>query len=143
MLQCNIDNLNPELYPYLLEQLFAAGALDAWLTPIIMKKGRPGILVSVLTSTEGAPALRETLFRETSTLGIRTTAAQRDRLERRWERVETMYGPIRVKVGLLGGEAVNRAPEYEECAAAARQHGVALKQVYAAALAAVPSDPQP
>lgn len=142
VLHCNIDNLNPEFYPYLLEQLFAAGALDAWLTPIIMKKGRPGNLVGVLASPEGMPALRETLFRETSTLGIRTTAAQRDRLERRWERVETTYGPIRVKVGLLGAEVVNRAPEYEDCAAAARQHGVALKCVYAAALAS-PADPQP
>jgi pyridinium-3,5-bisthiocarboxylic acid mononucleotide nickel chelatase len=142
VLQCNIDNLNPELYPYLLEQIFAAGALDAWLMPIIMKKGRPGVLVSVLASPEGTPVIRETLFRETSTLGIRTTAAQRDRLERRWEWVETIYGPIRVKVGLLGEEVVNRAPEYEDCAAAARQHGVALKRVYAAALAALP-DPQP
>lgn len=140
VLDCNVDNLNPELYPYVLEQLFAAGALDAWLTPLIMKKGRPGIQVSVLTSAEGAPALRETLFRETSTLGVRTTAVQRDRLERRWERVETIYGPIRVKIGLLGGATVNRAPEYEDCAAAARRHGVALKQVYAAALAA-PPDP--
>ena len=135
VLNCNIDNMNPEIYTYVLEQLFSGGALDAWLTPIIMKKGRPGVLVSVLTSAEGALALREVLFRETSTLGIRTISVQRDRLERRWEQVETIYGPIRVKVGLLGMEVFNRAPEYEDCAAAARQHKVALKQVYAAAMA--------
>jgi pyridinium-3,5-bisthiocarboxylic acid mononucleotide nickel chelatase len=128
--------MNPELYSYVVEQVLAAGALDAWLTPIIMKKGRPGVLVSVLTDAAGAPALRQALFRETSTLGIRTLAVQRERLERRWERVETVYGPIRVKVGLLGTEEINRAPEYDDCAAAARQHGVALKQVYVAAMAA-------
>jgi pyridinium-3,5-bisthiocarboxylic acid mononucleotide nickel chelatase len=136
VLNCNIDNMNPELYSYVVEQVLAAGALDAWLTPIIMKKGRPGVLVSVLTDAAGAPALRQALFRETSTLGIRTLAVQRERLERRWERVETVYGPIRVKVGLLGTEEINRAPEYDDCAAAARQHGVALKQVYVAAMAA-------
>jgi uncharacterized protein (TIGR00299 family) protein len=137
VLSCNIDNMNPELYTYVLEQLFAAGALDAWLTPIIMKKGRPAVQISVLTAHATAPALRETLFRETSTLGIRSARVQRDRLERRWDVAQTTYGPIRVKVGLLGSEAVNRAPEYEDCAATARKHGVALKVVYAAAMAAV------
>ena len=137
VLSCNIDNMNPEIYSYAMEQLFTAGALDVWLTPITMKKGRPALQVSVLTTEETATPLRETLFRETSTLGVRSTAVQRDRLERRWERVETAYGPIRVKLGLLGSAVTNRAPEYEDCAAAARKHGVALKVVYASALAAV------
>lgn len=137
VLQCNIDNMNPELYSYAVEQLFAAGALDVWLTPIIMKKGRPAVQVSILTADDTASTLRETLFRETSTLGVRSLRVQRDRLERRWEQVDTVYGPIRVKLGLLRGEAINRAPEHEDCAAAARKHGVALKVVYAAALAAV------
>ncbi|HEY8743280.1 MAG TPA: nickel insertion protein, partial [Chloroflexota bacterium] len=133
---CNIDNMNPELYTFVLEQLFAAGALDAWLTPIIMKKGRPAVELSVITAQETAPALREALFRETSTLGMRSATVQRHRLERRWDVVQTAYGPIRIKVGLLGGEVVNRAPEYEDCAGAARRYGVALKVVYAAAMAA-------
>lgn len=137
VLSCNIDDLNPEFYSYVMEQLFAGGALDVWLTPIIMKKGRPALHVSVLTTEAKAPALREVLFRETSTLGVRTAPVQRDRLERRWEEVQTAYGPIRVKSGLLGSVVTNRAPEYEDCAAAARKHGVALKEVYAAALAAV------
>lgn len=141
-LRCNIDNMNPEYYTYVMEQLFAAGALDVWLTPIIVKKGRPATLVSVLTGAAAAPALRRALFRETSTLGVRTMAVQRERLERRWEHVDTPYGPIRIKVGLLGAEEVNLAPEFEECAAAARQHGVPLKQVYAAALAAMPARSQ-
>ena len=138
VLSSNIDNMNPELYTYALEQLFAAGALDAWLTPITMKKGRPAVQISVLTAPETAPALRAALFRETSTLGIRSAPVQRHRLERRWDVVQTTYGPIRVKVGLLESKAVNRAPEYEDCVAAARTHGVALKVVYAAAMATAP-----
>jgi uncharacterized protein (TIGR00299 family) protein len=138
LLSCNIDDMNPEFSGYCTERLFSDGALDVWLTPIIMKKGRPAVQISVLASAAAAPKLRETLFRETTTLGVRTIALQRDRLERRWERVETLYGSIRVKVGLLGDDAVNRAPEYEDCAAAAREHAVPLKQVYAAALNAGP-----
>lgn len=136
LLSCNLDDMNPEWYSYLPERLFAAGALDVWLTPIIMKKGRPATLVNVLTDPQSADPLREALFRETSTLGVRSQDVQRDRLERRWERVTTPYGPIRLKIGLLGNEPVNRAPEYEDCAAAARAANVPIKTVYAAAIAA-------
>ena len=130
VLSTNVDDLNPELYAYVLERLFAAGAQDAWLTPIVMKKGRPAATISVLCARERADALRRVLFRETGTLGIRTTATQKLALEREWVEVETRHGRVRVKVGRLEGRPVTVAPEFEDCVAVARESNVPARDVY-------------
>lgn len=135
-LEVNLDDLSPQLVAAALAALLEAGALDAWVAPVTMKKGRPGHLLAALCPEERRAALEEVLFRETSTLGVRAFRVERSVLERELAAVETPYGPVRVKVGRRGGAVLNAAPEYEDCAAAARAHGVAIKEVIAAALAA-------
>jgi len=133
MLETNVDDLNPELYPYVLERLFAAGAQDAWLTPIVMKKGRPAVTISVLCAPQRADALREILFLESGTLGVRTSPVYKEALDREWIEVDTSVGRMRVKVGRLGGKVVTVAPEYEDCAALAREAGIPARDIYAEA----------
>ena len=130
LLQTNVDDLNPELYSYVLERLFAAGAQDAWLTPIVMKKGRPAITISVLCSPHEQDEIRQVLFRETGTLGIRASAVDKQALERDRLDVSTPHGTVRVKIGVLDGAAVTVAPEYEDCAEIAREAGVPARDVY-------------
>jgi len=134
VLETNLDDLNPELYGYVLERLFAAGAQDAWLTPIVMKKGRPGVTLSVLCSPDRAESMREIVFVETGTLGIRTVQLEKEALEREELKVETPHGPVGVKVGRRKGRVVSVAPEYEDCARIAREAGVPAKDVFAEAL---------
>jgi len=132
----NLDDLSPQLLAVALEAALAAGALDAWVSAATMKKGRPGHVLSALVSPAARPAVEAALFRETSTLGLRAHRVERRLLERELVEVATAYGPVRVKVGKMGGEAVNAAPEFEDCRAAARKHGAAVKEVMAAALSA-------
>jgi len=136
LLETNIDDMNPELYSYVLERLFATGALDAYLTPVIMKKNRPGVVLSVLCRCEDTARLRDLLFAETTTLGIRVQRVARHCLARTIRQVETPFGPVRVKIGRWGTEMEKAAPEYEDCRAAAQAHGVPLRAVYQAAIAA-------
>lgn len=136
LLETNIDDMNPELYGYVLERLFAAGALDAYLTPVIMKKNRPGVVLSALCRPEDAGRLQQVLFDETTTLGIRSQRISRRCLARTIEQVATPFGPIRVKVGRWDTGHEKAAPEYEDCRAAAQAHHVPLRAVYEAALAA-------
>ena len=130
LLETNVDDLNPELYTHVLERLFEAGAQDAWLTPIVMKKGRPAVTISVLCASARAEALRQILFREAGTLGIRWTAVQKQALAREWLEVDTRHGRVRVKIGRLEGRPVTVAPEYEDCAEIARKAGVPARDVY-------------
>jgi pyridinium-3,5-bisthiocarboxylic acid mononucleotide nickel chelatase len=130
VLETNVDDLNPELYSYVLERLFEEGAQDAWLTPILMKKGRPAVAISVLCSGQQQDAMREVLYRETGTLGVRASLVAKRMLERTVLDVTTSWGPIRVKVGFLDGRAVTISPEYEDCARAARSSGVAVRKIY-------------
>ena len=132
----NVVNAAPQLLGPLVEALLAAGALDAYLTPVQMKKGRPGILVTVLAPPSRREAIEELLFRETTTLGVRRQEWDRTVLERETTTVETAYGPIRVKIGLRGGTVYNAWPEFDDCQRAAKQKKVAVKQVLAEALAA-------
>jgi hypothetical protein len=136
LLETNIDDMNPELYGYVLERLLAAGAMDAHLVPVIMKKNRPGVVLSVLCRPEDADRLRDLLFAETTTLGIRRQRVARTCLPRASETVETPYGALRIKIARWGDDASKAAPEYEDCRAAAQAHGVPLREVYAAALSA-------
>jgi uncharacterized protein (DUF111 family) len=133
VLETNLDDLSAEVIGYCYDLLLGAGALDVYSTPIFMKKNRPGVLLSVLGPEEQLPALEEILFRETTTLGIRRYLVSRHKLNRRSCTVSTVWGPIQGKLGWLEGHAPEFSPEYEDCARVARQHGVALREVYARA----------
>jgi uncharacterized protein (TIGR00299 family) protein len=130
LLETNLDDLPAEVVGYCYELLFAAGALEVFSVPIFMKKNRPGILLSVLAAEASIPALEEILFRETGTFGIRRHAAQRHKLRRQAHTVMTDWGPVQGKLGWLQGKRPFFTPEYEDCARVARQHGIALREVY-------------
>jgi len=134
LLETNLDDLPAEILSTLPDTCIAAGALDAWLAPVLMKKGRPAHVLSALCREESAPRVEETIFRHSSTLGVRSRPVERTALERAWEEVATPWGAVRVKLGLLGQEVLNRAPEFEDCRRVAERAGVTLKEVYAAAL---------
>jgi pyridinium-3,5-bisthiocarboxylic acid mononucleotide nickel chelatase len=136
VLEANLDDLSPQLVAAALEAVLAAGAADAWIAPLTMKKGRPGHLIGAVVPDGARAAVEEVLFRETSTLGVRAHRVERTVLERELVEVATRYGPVRVKVGRRAGAVLNAAPEFEDCRARAREHGVAVKEVLAAALAA-------
>jgi pyridinium-3,5-bisthiocarboxylic acid mononucleotide nickel chelatase len=136
VLETNIDDLNPEIYEYVLERLFASGARDVWLTPAQMKKNRPGTMLSVLADTADRDRLASVLFAETSTLGVRVAAVERLSIEREIVTVDTEYGRVRVKMGRTATGAPNVAPEYEDCKRLAAEKGAPLKQVFQAAIAA-------
>lgn len=128
-IKTNLDDLQPEVYTWLFEKVFEAGALDFTLTPIIMKKNRPGTLLEIMCGEDRAEDVMRLLLKETTTLGLRVQRIRRVKLERRVEKVKTRFGALRVKIGLLGGVVVNVAPEYEDCAAAARASGEALIEI--------------
>lgn len=133
ILETNIDDMNPEFYQFMMERLFTAGALDVYLTPIQMKKNRPATLLQVLARPEDTSRLRQIIFEETPTLGIRQQRVERYALHRKIQEVNTPYGAIRVKIAELGGGKTKLAPEYEDCRVAAQRHGVALMDIYRAA----------
>lgn len=135
-IDANIDDMSPELTAAATDALFAAGALDVWWTPITMKKGRPALTLSAMASLEKRDDVIAALLRETTTIGVRYREMHRTVLARKMVEVDTRYGRIPVKVALDGATVVNAAPEYEACAAAARAHGVPVKLVFSAALAA-------
>src|SRR5262249_54440026 len=118
LLETNLDDLSPQVIGYVLDGLFAAGALDAWVTPAQMKKGRPGVVISALARPDTAAALAGLLLRETPTLGVRYQTLERVKAQRRMLTVETPFGPIRAKARRLG-VAWTAQPEYDDCAAAA------------------------
>ena len=139
VLETNLDDFSPELYEVVMERLFAAGAVDVFLTDIQMKKNRPATLLTVLAAEDKRDELAAILFAETSTFGIRHTSMQRMTLQRRWETVETPYGSVRVKIGSWQGRDTTASPEYEDVKAVARARNVPAKTVYAAAQAAFAS----
>jgi uncharacterized protein (TIGR00299 family) protein len=141
VLEAEIDDMSPQLFGPLIDRLLAAGALDAYLTPVQMKKGRPGVLVTVLSGATQRTAVEDVLFRETTTLGVRWQEWKRSVLERERVMVATAYGPIAVKLGKRGSDVLNAQPEFDDCQKAASAHGVPVKEVWAAALAAFRSAP--
>jgi uncharacterized protein (TIGR00299 family) protein len=132
MLETNLDDVPPEVVGYCFEQLFAAGALDVFSTPIQMKKNRPGVLLSVLAPVEALDALEAVLFRETETFGVRRYPVERHKLQREAATVQTPWGSVQGKRGWRAGGPNVFTPEYEDCARVARQQGVPLREVYAA-----------
>ena len=131
VLETQIDDMNPQFYSHVLDLLLDAGALDAFLTPVIMKKSRPGVLITVLAPTALAGRLTELIFKETTTIGLRSYPVTRSVLPRREARAETPFGAIRIKV-VRQGNATRYTPEYEDCRQAALKAGIPLAEVYAA-----------
>ena len=136
VLECNLDDMNPQLFEPLLNSLLGAGALDVLMIPAQMKKNRPGTLLQVLAQPSGMDPLLEIIFRNTTTLGVRTYPVSKQMLQRQTIQVETAAGAVRVKTGWLGDECVNWMPEYEDVMRLARSSGEPAKEIYQQALAA-------
>jgi len=130
VIETNIDDMNPQLFGDVMERLLAAGALDVFLTPVQMKKNRPGTLLTVLCERNDADALAELLLTHTTSFGVRVHEAQRRKLAREIVTVKTKFGEIEVKVGRLGDRIVTRSPEFESCKQAAAKFNVGVKDVY-------------
>jgi uncharacterized protein (TIGR00299 family) protein len=135
-IECEVDDMNPQLFTPLGDRLVTAGALDAFLTPVVMKKGRPGTLITVLAPPDRRAAICDLLFRETTTIGVRFDAVERDTLDRRWVEVPVSGGLVRVKVAGRGTEVLNAAPEFDDCLRIAEATGRPLKIIQAEALKA-------
>jgi uncharacterized protein (TIGR00299 family) protein len=129
VLEANIDDMNPQIFAYVMERALEEGALDAFGIPVQMKKNRPGMLLTVLCRTEDAPKLTQLLFAETSTLGVRHREEGREILARKFVTVNTQWGEVRFKVASRNGTVTNCAPEYEDCRRIAAEHHVPLKSV--------------
>lgn len=141
VLEANLDDSTPQLLGYLIDKLLAVGALDAWVTPTVMKKSRPGHLLSAVVEGGKREAVLDAVLRESTTLGVRSHRVERQALERDWVEVETPWGRVRVKRGLRNGEVLNAHPEFEDCRKLAEAAGVPLKQVFNAALVALGNKP--
>lgn len=136
LLEANIDDMNPEFYEYVIERLLADGAQDAWVTPIVMKRGRPAATLSVLCDPASEQTVRSIMFRETTTLGMRRRVIEKWTLSRESVTVEVAGMTVRVKVGSDPTGVMGAAAEYVDCAQVARETGLPLKQIYAMALEA-------
>ncbi len=135
-METNLDDLSPELVGHVTGLLLEAGALDVWVTPVQMKKQRPGMLLGLLCAPDAAQKFADLLFTHTSAFGLRMSEMTRLKLRRDFIEVETPFGPITVKRGFRGDTLMQSAPEYESCKAAAVKHGCPLQQVYDAARSA-------
>ena len=130
IIECNIDDMNCELYEYTIDKLFNEGALDVYLTPIIMKKGRPSVKISVLCRWDKVEKMKEVLFKETTTFGVRSFKVHKTVLQREFVKVNTSYGEITVKEAYYKGEKIKSKFEYEECKNIADNMGMSAREVY-------------
>mgnify|MGYP001351509358 CR=1 FL=1 len=129
-MEVNLDDISGEVLGYVMDLLFEAGANDVYYTPIFMKKNRPGVLLQILCSKKSLNKMKEILFKETTTLGVRYYPLTVHRMERTFTKVETKWGAVTVKLGIFNGEIVQRSPEYEECKKLAETHNLPLKKIY-------------
>ena len=129
-LECNIDDMNPEFFEYLSERLFAAGAADVFLSNIMMKKGRPGVMLNVICEAEKAESVKNIIFTESTSLGIRTFLFRKDTLARKFEKINTVYGDVTVKRSFYNEKEVSCKPEYDDCRKIALENGIPLKEVF-------------
>jgi uncharacterized protein (DUF111 family) len=136
VLQTNLDDINSEILGQVMERALKEGALDAFHTPVYMKKNRPGVLFTLLCASSDADKFSELILRETSAFGVRRSEADRRKLRRESKSVKTPFGDVAVKIGKLDGVTVQVSPEYESCRKLAEQTGKPLKAVYDAALRA-------
>ena len=128
-METNIDNMNPEIFPFVLEQLLAIGAHDAFMIPVVMKKGRPGVVLSALVNRGKLDAVLKVFFSETTTLGVRVQPVERRKLQRSARSVMTSFGEMKVKV--ITSDGTERlAPEFEECKRIALEKKIPLLDVY-------------
>ena len=130
LLECNIDDMNPEHYDYIIEKLLKIGAQDVFLVPMIMKKSRPAIQLRVLCDPQMKSQIEHILLTETTTLGVRSFAVTKSMLDRKEVIIKTQFGPIRVKEAMISGKTIKFKPEYEDCIRAAEQHKVNLQDIY-------------
>lgn len=130
IIETNIDDMNPEFYPYIIDKLLKSGAMDVFILPVVMKKGRVGNLLKVLSSPKKMEEIKKILFEETTTFGIRYYRVRREILERKTVQIKTKYGNVRVKIGYYNGKIVSVSPEYEDCKKLAMEKGVAIKEIY-------------
>ncbi len=135
--ECNIDDMNPEISEHISGRLFAAGAGDVWFTPVIMKKGRPAYTLSVLCGEEHLDAVREVIFTESTTIGLRVVPVMKETLHREFEEIETHYGPVVIKKSYYNNRLVSVKPEADRCAEIARETGLPMKQIIREITAAV------
>jgi pyridinium-3,5-bisthiocarboxylic acid mononucleotide nickel chelatase len=129
VLEANLDDLNPQVFGYVMDRLLAEGALDVFGAPVQMKKNRPGTLLTILCRPEDAAKLTQIIFAETTTLGVRSRQEQRQTLARRWVSVPTPWGDVRMKIASMNGTVTNYAPEYEDCRRIAAERHLPLKTV--------------
>ena len=132
ILECNIDDMNPEIYDHVMDKLFSAGADDVYLTPIIMKKSRPGVILRVLAAPDKISSIGETLLNETSTFGYRILSAEKTELHRDFTEKMTSFGPVRIKNGYYKGRRIKSKPEYEDCRKLALEKGTSIQKIYQA-----------
>jgi uncharacterized protein (TIGR00299 family) protein len=136
IIECEIDDMNPQIFGVAMDRLYAAGALEVFYVPVQMKKNRPGTLLTVVAPPDRLHAMSDIIFRETTTIGLRHYEMERECLEREIVPVETPLGTIRFKVASRDGRVLNAVPEFEDCARLAREHNLAVKDVQAAAVQA-------
>ena len=136
VIECEIDDMNPQLFGVAMDRLYAAGALEVFYVPVQMKKNRPGTLLTVVTAPERRSAMADIIFRETTTIGLRYYEMDRECLERELVTVETPVGPVRVKIARRDGRVVNAVPEFEDCARLATANDMSVKEVQALAIKA-------
>ena len=136
VIETNIDDMNPEFYGPLATKLFSSGALDVTLTPCYMKKGRPGVLVSVITDPSSLDSVAETIFAHSTTIGLRTYPVSRIVCQRDWQSVDTAYGPVRMKISRYKDKDVSVKPEFDDCKKISDRSGKSVQEIYNAALAA-------
>ncbi len=133
VIETNLDDMSPQIYGYFVERALAAGALDVFSSSVLMKKSRPGVLLTILCDTAHLSRLMDLVFRETTTIGVRTYDVRRKTLDRELVPVATPFGDVRIKVSRMNGSVLNATPEYEDCQRIAAQRGIPLKEVIAAA----------
>jgi len=131
VLECQIDDMNPEIYGLLMEHLIEAGALDVFYTPIQMKKNRPATLITVIAQPADRELLTTLLFTESTTIGVRVSEIDRDTLDREIVSIDSPFGAVRIKVARRNGEILNVAPEFDDCARVAEEHGRSVKDIQA------------
>jgi len=129
VVECNIDDMNPELYDAVMDALFEKGALDVYLTPILMKKSRPAVTLSIICNQDRKKDMEETLWMQTTTFGMRSYRISKSMLKREFSKVETKYGPVSMKHACFRGRRIKSKPEYEDCKRLAGENGVSVREI--------------
>jgi uncharacterized protein (DUF111 family) len=141
VIECEIDDMNPQIFGVLMDQLYRAGALEVFYVPVQMKKNRPGTLLTVVAAPERRTSLADIIFRETTTIGLRYAEVDRECLHREIVSVETPLGPVRFKLAWRDGRIVNAVPEFDDCARLAGESRQSVKEVQALAVQAYRARP--